>query len=229
MGGGPGAAKAPRGWGDTLNLSFRQLDDHLGDASLSSLGILDIDRYDQAQLLAVGQALEEFRGLRVARERRGEVGRNGDLSRLGVQLEVDVDRVTGSDAGTLTDLVADSEHEFAAHDGNGAAVCEAFDGGADRWPLARSEGGHHLRRNFDPRRGLAGRQNLGPKSHRSTPWPSSPWARSPSARRAARRASGCRTGRGDRSRCHKGARRALRRFRPRGPSASRRSFGSRPW
>src|SRR5260370_41589381 len=86
MRGSPAAPKAPRGWGDTLNLSFRQLDDHLGDAPLPSLGILDVDRYDQAQLLAVGQALEEFRGLGVARERRGEVGRIGDLPLLGIQI-----------------------------------------------------------------------------------------------------------------------------------------------
>src|SRR5260370_4584956 len=97
---------------------------------------------------------------------RGEVRGNGDLSSVGVQLEVDRDRVTGSDAGTLADLVADTEHELAAHDGDGTAVCEAVDGGADRWPLARSEGGHHLRRNFNPCGCLSGRQNLGPKSHR---------------------------------------------------------------
>src|SRR5216683_827227 len=96
----------------------------------------------------------------------GEVRGNGNISRLGVQLEVDVDSVTGSHACISADLVADTEHEFAAHDGDSAAVGEAVDGGANRWPLARSEGGHHLRRNFDPRGGLSSRQNLGPKSHR---------------------------------------------------------------
>src|SRR5258708_19615104 len=133
-----------------LNPAFREPRNRFGYAPLPSLGILDIDRDDQAQPLAVGKAVEEFLGLGVARERRGEVGRNGDLSRLGVQLEVDVDRVPGSDAGTLTYLVADSEHELAAHDGDGAAVGEAVDGGADWWPLPRSEGAHHLPRTFDP-------------------------------------------------------------------------------
>src|SRR5260370_10515603 len=217
-----------------LNPAFREPRNRFGYAPLPSLGILDIDRDDQAQLLAVGQALEEFRGLDAAREGRGEVGRNGDLPRLGVQLEVDVDRVPGRDAGTLTDLVADSEHELAAHDGDSAAVGEAVDGRADWWPLARSECGHHLRRHFDPRGGLSGRQNLGPKSHRSTkPGPSWPWARSRSFRLAdpplARYEGDCRTGREAQSRRHKGAQSAPPRFPRLGLSASHRSCGSRLW
>src|ERR1700687_4754521 len=98
-------------------------------------------------------------------KRGREAGRDGDFSSLGVQLEVDVYGVAGGHTGTLADLVADPEHELAAHDRDGAPVSEALDGCAYWWPLARSEGGHHLRRNFDPRGGLSGRQDLGSKSH----------------------------------------------------------------
>src|SRR5438445_2544859 len=113
-----------------LGPALPQLLDRLGDPARADVGGLDLEGRHQALLGAVGQPHEEFLGLGVAIERGREGGRQLNFTRLRVQLEVYVDHVSARHAGSLADFVADSEHERAAHDRDGAAVRIAVAGGA---------------------------------------------------------------------------------------------------
>jgi len=121
----------------SLGLARMQLAYSSGDAPLSRFGCLRaLDCEDETLLAAIRQPLEELFGIRITIEGCRKVWRHRYLARVGIELYLNFDCVTGGNARVLANFRADRKHEGAAHWGNRAAVCVPIDRDVDPWPLA---------------------------------------------------------------------------------------------
>src|SRR5450759_1604092 len=149
-----------------LDLALAQSCQSLVDVSLAGLGRLAIgDRQHQALLLAVGQTLEHLLRPAILVKRLGEVVGQGELARLLIELEIDVDGIAGCDPRIPPVLVANTDHELAAHHRHRAAIGVVVDGDPYKRHLAGAERLNHPWWNLNARRGLTGSQDLGSKPH----------------------------------------------------------------
>jgi len=89
------------------------------------------------------------------RERACEVGRDGDLARLGIEFDVDFDLVARGDPCRRAVLCAERHEAASAHRRDCCAVAVATDRHVDRRTLTRTQCDHDRFGNDDRGRGLA--------------------------------------------------------------------------
>src|SRR5690348_14067251 len=107
----------------SLGLARMQLAHRSGDTPLPRLARLRaLNREDESLLVAVRQAIEELSGIRVAIESRRKVWRQRYLAWLGIELNLNLDRVASGNARMLAHLCADREHINPSHGSYCAAV-----------------------------------------------------------------------------------------------------------
>src|ERR687887_1579053 len=160
---GRGRATAP---GTSTRAALPEQLDRLVDAPLPGLGALGaFDGVHEPRLLAVGEPVEEPARLALAAQRAREIGGDGHLPRLGVELDLDVDLVAGRNAGGCAVLGVDANEEPVAPRCHGAAVGVAVDRDLDRRLPARPEDRDVLVGDVNPGGSLACGEESGTESH----------------------------------------------------------------
>ena len=120
-----------------LGPSLAEFADSFGDTSKPCFGCFGSLYGEHNPLLgASGQSIEELRGRRITVEGVLEVGRHRQLTRFGVQFDIDLYLIACLDTSPLAVLCTDGEQELPTHRCHRAAVGMTVDCDADWWPLA---------------------------------------------------------------------------------------------
>ena len=138
------------------------------EAALAGVGGFGLgDGQHEGLLAAEREGREVGLGGRIAREGVGEVGGQGKLARCGIELDVDVDLVAARDVGFFAVLGADTDHEDAAHHGDGVAIGVAIDRDPHRRTFSSAERLNDLIGHLNAGRGFATLQQAGAEFHSS--------------------------------------------------------------